>query len=85
MQSPSSSHVVPVVPSSMSVIQSSSVIPYVPASSATPSGSALPSGTPSGSPSGSPSAPLYTGGASRAAAGAGMGLASVFSLVAYLL
>ncbi|RJE19748.1 hypothetical protein PHISCL_07922 [Aspergillus sclerotialis] len=75
----SSSPVAPAVPSS------SPVIPAVPVSSATPSSSAGPSGIPSGTPSGSPSAPLFTAGASRAAAGAGVGLASVFSLVAYLL
>lgn len=75
---PSSSPVAP-------IISSSHVIPAVPVSSATPSGSAAPSGIPSGTPSGSAPAPLFTAGASRAAAGAGVGLASVFSLVAYLL
>ncbi|PKY05304.1 hypothetical protein P168DRAFT_318320 [Aspergillus campestris IBT 28561] len=46
------------------------------------------SSTPGVNPTGSattPAAPIFTGGASRAAAGAGAGLATVFGLVAYLL
>ncbi|KAK1141345.1 hypothetical protein N8T08_009136 [Aspergillus melleus] len=97
---PSSVNPVPGVPSNgpsggSVVIPSNSAAPSVPVipSGPAPSGVApsgvAPSGVPSGVlPSGSattPAAPIFTGGASRAAAGAGAGLATVFGLVAYLL
>ncbi|KAI9927368.1 hypothetical protein ASPWEDRAFT_30728 [Aspergillus wentii DTO 134E9] len=73
-------------PSSSSIVVSSSAVP---SSSAPAIGTPRPSGAaanPSGSPSGtSPATPVFTGGANRAAVGAGAGLATVFGLVAYLL
>ncbi|GES66159.1 hypothetical protein ATEIFO6365_0013012700 [Aspergillus terreus] len=71
---PSSSSVV-VVPSS-----SKPVIPVVPTSA--PS---APTGVAATGSATTPAAPIFTGGASRAAAGAGAGLATVFGIVAYLL
>ncbi|PLB47045.1 hypothetical protein P170DRAFT_511698 [Aspergillus steynii IBT 23096] len=95
---PSNVNPVPGVPSNAPsssggsvVIPSSSAAPSVPLipSAPAPSGVAPSGPAPSGVlPSGSattPAAPIFTGGASRAAAGAGAGLATVFGLVAYLL
>ncbi|KAI9036577.1 putative GPI anchored protein [Aspergillus affinis] len=92
---PSSVNPVPGVPSNgpsggSVVIPSSSATPSAPVIPSGPAPSGVsPSGVPSGvAPSGSgttPAAPIFTGGASRAAAGAGAGLATVFGLVAYLL
>ncbi|KAA8652316.1 hypothetical protein EYZ11_009302 [Aspergillus tanneri] len=83
---------VPVIPVPTAVSPNPSGSVVIPSSSPVSSTPLIPSGSvpvPSGvSPSGSattPATPLFTAGASRAAVGAGAGLATVFGLVAYLL